>query len=736
MTAVIVEAALRGLALVLVVGLGLCVLRVHNVPARKIAWTIVLLALLAMPALMRWPIAAGLQQKIGWTVPRLETRVVQRSTARPVPAAAPDLASARAEAAAPGMSDAGLGRSAAVIPAITSADAPFMVTRNAPAHPTFQWPPVRRIVAWAYGGVASALLLRLLMGVIWAMRIWATAERVSPLVAPEPHVRASARVPSPVTIGSGIVLPAEYPEWDREKLRMVLAHERSHVRQMDFYLQFLAGLYTAVFWFSPVGWWLRRALASLGEAIGDRAGIDAATSRSGYAQVVLEFAAVPRSSLPGVAMACSGNLSRRVEFMLSENWFRSAFAEGRRRALASLLLIPAAIFAVTALVRVPAAAAQTAPQSQQAAPARAPATGQSNPPEDQVTTTAPADQQAPSAPAAPPSAPAPGAPAGVPANAPPAAAAPTAPDVAPPAPDQQAPPAPPADGRTMAITGDGNGVTVTGPNGMVTVDNDTVNGYGFRFSSDGDSYALVEGPGNKLAFSGDWGGDFGAQIDRARHSANAPFLWISHKGKSYIVTDPAIIARVRSLYAPMKDLGIRQRLLGQTQENLGKQQEALAKAQRDAAQVRMPDLSKEMADLNEALAKMKVDQANWDEQKLAAVEAKMKADQDQMMTPEKLAEMQEKLAAVQAEWTPQRMAELEARMGEMQGKLGELEGEAGAKAGEFGSKMGELGEEQGRLGEEQGRLGEQEGKLAQDANRQVQQIIQQTLGDGKAKPVQ
>ncbi|MGC2635707.1 MAG: M56 family metallopeptidase, partial [Acidobacteriaceae bacterium] len=371
MTAVMVEAALRGLALALVVGLGLSVLRVRNVPARKAAWTMVLLALLAMPALMRWPIAAGLQQKIGWTVPPLERRVVQQPITREAPATAPDLASARTEAVAPVVNDAGRPRSAAVIPAITSTDAPTIVTPDAPAHRTLQWPPVQRIVAWVYGGVASALLLRLLIGMIWALSIWATAEPVSPLVAPEPHVRASGRVPSPVTIGSGIVLPADYPQWDHAKLRMVLAHEHSHVRQMDFYLQLLAGLYTAVFWFSPVGWWLRRALASLGEAIGDRAGIGAATSRSRYAQVVLEFAAVPRSSLPGVAMACSGNLSRRVESMLSENWFRNAFSEGRRRAVASLLLIPAAVFAVTALVRVPAAAAQTAPQSQQAAPAQA-----------------------------------------------------------------------------------------------------------------------------------------------------------------------------------------------------------------------------------------------------------------------------------------------------------------------------------------------------------------------------
>jgi beta-lactamase regulating signal transducer with metallopeptidase domain len=175
-----------------------------------------------------------------------------------------------------------------------------------------------------YLGIAAVLMFRLMWGLAMALRLWATADLVSPLTAPEPNVRSSAKVLSPVTIGSGIVLPASYIEWDHRKLRMVLAHERSHVRQLDFYLQLLAGFYTALFWFSPLGWWLRRTLASLSEAIGDRAGMDAAASRSRYAEVLLEFAAMPRQTLPGVAMARPGNLSHRVERLLNEHLFRTA----------------------------------------------------------------------------------------------------------------------------------------------------------------------------------------------------------------------------------------------------------------------------------------------------------------------------------------------------------------------------------------------------------------------------
>jgi beta-lactamase regulating signal transducer with metallopeptidase domain len=324
-------------------------------------------------------------------------------------------------------------------------DAPTVTvapTASIPSRPKLHWPALDRLIAMIYLAVASALLLRLLWGLGVALRLWVTADLVSPLVAPEPNVRSSSKVPSPVTIGSGIVLPANYSEWDMKKLRMVLAHERSHVRQMDFYLQLLAGLYTAVFWFSPLGWWLRRALASLGEAIGDRAGIDAAASRSRYAEVLLEFAAMPRQTLPGVAMARPGNLSHRIERLLNEHLFRSAFAEGRRRAVVSLLLIPAALFAATALIRVQSAAAQTAP-----APATAP-----------TPSAAPAPSAAPTSSAAP-------APAAAPDDqAAPAVAPESSQDQT--APQQAAPPAPPTvlgDGSSTVVVNGGKTLTVHGP---------------------------------------------------------------------------------------------------------------------------------------------------------------------------------------------------------------------------------------------------------------------------------
>ncbi len=171
--------------------------------------------------------------------------------------------------------------------------------------------------------VVAALLLRLFYGLGTALRIWRGASPVSvdadsPLAAGL-HLRASRAVSSPVTIGSAVVLPADYATWDSEKLRIVLAHERSHIRQGDFYLQLLTALYAALFWFSPLGWWLKRKLSDLAEAISDRAGLEQAASRSAYAQILLEFAAAPRPTFIGVAMARTGSLSRRIERLLNDN---------------------------------------------------------------------------------------------------------------------------------------------------------------------------------------------------------------------------------------------------------------------------------------------------------------------------------------------------------------------------------------------------------------------------------
>ena len=766
MTAMMIEAAARGLLLAIAVGAGLRLLRVTNVPARKAAWSLVLVASLAMPFLMRWPAMTGLTKGMAWVVPihRVAPVKIAKSPAMAVPGVSakvipagvvPVTRNARKTEEALGPSPAihtraGLDEvtgNAPSAPSIMAKAAP--VAAEAAPRQTRRWPPVERLIAWVYLAVGGALLLRLLWGLGAAAWLWARADEVSPLDVPEEHVRVSDRIPSPVTIGRGIVLPGNYREWDRKKLRVVLAHERSHVRQMDFYLQLLAGIYTAIFWFSPLGWWLKRALSHLGEAISDRAGVEAAASRSDYAGVLLEFAAGTHRALPGVAMARKGNLSRRVEQMLSDKLFQRAFAEGRRRAVASLLLVPAALFAVTALVRVPRVAAQTeaAPQTvaqQPSVPASQdgsvaqqvagqPNTGQSNPPETQVTTTEPGVSQSPVAPPAPPVTAEPAVPqdpAPTPRAAPqavPAPAAPGTPAVAPAAPEPPSdddgpmtmdiPPMPEVTLPAMphmkvvvpkmpnilldsegpeflALQDMAGAYNLVGPgDSFYLAPYGNLRGHAYYFASNGDSWAIVDGAGRNFSLGS---GKDKQQLDLAQRMAKGPFLWFSHEGKSYIVDDPAFVARIQSLYAPMKDLARQQEALAVQQRVMARMDAEAARQQRTDANVKIPDLSKEMADAEAALNSLK-------------------SEQGQMLSEEKLAEMQSKLA------------EVEARLGRLQARS--------AMENSFAERMHEMSEQQRTIAEQQRQLGEQEKAQAEQAQQQVRSLIQECLRNGKATPV-
>ncbi len=382
MLAGILEAALRSLVLAVIVWAGLRVFRVHNVIYQRLAWTAVLGGALLMPFLL--PITAHWAGLSFATIPaaapihRLQAALLPDvSPASPIAvlsnAPAP-VASITSRVAHPHHSTR-TPRAGAAFARVDSD--PMIQARTASApevapqtHATRPHISVFGLIALAYLLVAAALLLRLLLGFVSAIRLWRSATPIASdsgaLADADLNLRTSYKVYSPVTIGSGIVLPVEYINWTEEKLRIVIAHERTHVLQRDFHLLTLSSFYTAITWFSPLGWWLKHKLSDLGEAISDRSGLNAASNRSAYAQILLEFAAAPRPTLIGVAMARPSNISRRIERLLNDSYLRHAFS-GSGRARVAVLLVPVVLFAGAALVRV-----QAATQTAHAAPILSP----------------------------------------------------------------------------------------------------------------------------------------------------------------------------------------------------------------------------------------------------------------------------------------------------------------------------------------------------------------------------
>jgi BlaR1 peptidase M56 len=693
------DAAARALLVSGIVWAGLRLLGMRNVVAQKAAWGLVLCGALLMPFAASWaaraawlpaeatlvvPAQAWLHGAATAVLPQKEVRHSENPVAAPAQgsAALPVL-----PAHADKMVATPASQPADRFPAPAISNSYFAGGGNEPRRitPAQEYLLPLSDLAWlVYAAVCLALLLRLFYGLGAAVGLWQSAEPVHlepSYLASGLRLRSSRRVSSPVTVGSGVVLPADYDEWDAEKLRIVLAHERSHVRQRDFYLQALAGLYAALFWFSPLGWWLKRKLSDLGEAISDRAGLEEAVSHASYARILLEFAALPRRTQIGVAMARTGRLSQRIERLLNESSFRQAFAGGRRRFMAVLVIVFGALFSATALIRVEAARILTQPVI-----AQGPVTGQSHPENatDGGPAIAPAAAKAPVAPVV----------MQAPAKAPTAPTAPTVskPAVAPSAPEEDVDTdqEPPDASARAQCTRSSSSYMYSRSSGHSHVER----GYGYSYSSNGESYAFVSGNERHAHFSGDL---HTGEIDKARNMAHGDFLWFSHNGKSYVVDDPQTIARIQAMYKPMEDLGRQQEELGKQQEALGQQQEELGRKQEQAS-VPTPDIAKEMADLNAAAASLQ--------------------------------------AKKNATITVDELADLQGKIGELQGKLGELQGEVGAKQGELGREQGRLGSQQGRLGAQQGRLGAEQGRLARDADIKIKSIIDESLKDGKAKPVQ
>jgi len=653
----ILEAAIRMLVVALFVGGGLRLLRVRNVLAQKAAWGLVLAAAIAMPALMRLnflPILAPIhlpKQFLNWVqLPAMVVPVAssQVNLESQPPTSSVVLAESRNAISGPysapriSQSEFTSAVSAQNFQAVLNLsfqDYFFKEIRSLEAASTGL--KIEAAALALYLVVAAALLLRVIAGGVACMRLWRGGRPI--LISPGSgfslRLRESGAVSSPVTLGSGVLLPEEWVEWDQEKLRIVLAHEDSHVRQGDFYLQMLAGVHTALFWFSPLGWWLKRKLSDLGEAISDRAGLEMAVSPVSYAQILLEFAASPRPTLIGVAMARNANVSQRIERFLNESSFRQAFAGGRRRIYAAVVLVAAALFAGTTLLRVEA---------------------QSEPPASPAPTAVPNPALAPTTAPEPPAA-----------SSIEPAAAPEAPSQ--PAPSDMARPIAPPPPAGVSVGAEENVSVGAGESQSdhSSYSSGSGGGYSYSYSSNGESWALVTDGSQRITFNGDWHNSTRDEVEKARKLSNGKFLWFTHDGKSYFVDDAATIGQIQQMYKPIEELGEKQEALGRQQEELGRQQEALGRKQEEAS-IPTPDISKEMARLNEAVAKL-------DAKKGSTVN-------------------QEQLADIEG-----KLGEIQGRLGELQGEVGTKQGELGAQQGELGAKQGELGAQQGRLGEEQGR---------------------------------
>ncbi|HEX4582659.1 MAG TPA: hypothetical protein VH139_11380, partial [Acidobacteriaceae bacterium] len=223
-THVLGESAVRSLALALAVAIVLRVLRVEHARLAKRAWTAVLILAVAMPALVALHIPSFSFTAL-WSTPQtvILPAAILRTQTPPLAASALPLAGDSSFRMAP-------------VAAQPEAFAPALPL-NVPVPEALQSSPAaaHRIAWWqigfaAYLVITALLLLRVLLGLSLAARLWRRAQSFATSETDLP-VRLSMDLRSPATVGHGILLPLEAIEWDEAALRATLAHEAQHVRE-------------------------------------------------------------------------------------------------------------------------------------------------------------------------------------------------------------------------------------------------------------------------------------------------------------------------------------------------------------------------------------------------------------------------------------------------------------------------------------------------------------------------
>ncbi len=188
---------------------------------------------------------------------------------------------------------------------------------------------------------------------------------------------------------------------------------------------------------------------------------------------------------------------------------------------------------------------------------------------------------------------------------------------------------------------------------------------------------------------------------------------VRRDGKSYIIDDPAIVSQVEAMEKALQAQSDQMRALGkqmrdavepfrdQMHDQQQQERDAERKARETASEIPTPDLSKEMAELNAAVA---------------ALQAK----QGGTITREQLNEIQRKIAGVQ-----RRVIEAEVH----------VKVNVDFDTAKFKEARSKFSEQASQFSAQMSQLGSQMGQTARENNATIKSIVNESLSNGKARPV-
>ena len=532
--------AVRAAVLALAAGLVVQVLRVRDVRTRLALWSAVLCGSLVLPAM--GPLMPPL-------LPAAKTVAAPAAVAtREVAPVAVTLAPAR-------------------VFVVRHVGRP-VVTAKARAIPVARPSVLPQVAVGVWMAGVLLLLARLSVGLTLARRV---IRRAAPIEDQTRHMRGlrvleSGQIGVPMTAGvfrPVVLLPRDWREWESERLRAVLAHERSHVERRDGLMRVVAQLHRAVLWFSPVSWWMQNHLRDLAECASDESAMAETPDRSAYAALVLDFFRIGKKRLApeGLAMAHGGSASRRIHRILAGGPLGGRV---RRMTLVAVITLTAGSVALLAALQ-QAPPAPAAPH----VPAAPMVSGAAPPPPAPAAPRLLMPLGALAIPATPPVPPSPG------------ALDPVDPPDAPEAPETPPPP---------------------------------------HAGDDGDGWIMFHG--DKQTVDGNTGRM--AEAFRIHDRIKQDMIWMRRDGKAWTIDDQELVRKAADLYRQVEDLSGREEVFNQQQEALNREMQRMAGTM-DQVRVRMPELQEDLKKLEAKLGEKEstVEELSKLQEKLAEMQNRL-----------------------------------------------------------------------------------------------------------------
>jgi hypothetical protein len=288
----LVSAAIRAFGLGLVAFVGLLLFRVRSSAARHATWTVVLAGML-------------LQIPLGTVVPGVPLKALPT-----LPASIRSSEQLRVRRSA-----------RSFVSALQTA----VPTSGGSKQTKREWVSSSGMLTGAYLALSMLLFVRMSLGYRGLRR---TLRDAAPVPSLGSGIFESALFVTPGSVGwfrARIFLPHTWRDWDSQRLRAVLAHERAHIRRRDWLIRFVAHVNVCIFWFHPLAWWVSRELARLAEEACDDAALSEIPDREEYAATLVDLARVAAADgrvlhWRVISMAKDSHVVRRVNRILDRRF--------------------------------------------------------------------------------------------------------------------------------------------------------------------------------------------------------------------------------------------------------------------------------------------------------------------------------------------------------------------------------------------------------------------------------